>query len=82
MVPIGKAQERFHVVFQATKVIYPRRFMKNACKFYHVNAEKLSPCQIYDVLKKQPYSQGNRFGNTQRTRNRLPNHSPGFQQGI
>jgi hypothetical protein len=50
MVPNGKAQECFHVVFQSTKVIYSRRFMINAFKFYGVQGEKLPGCRIYDVL--------------------------------
>jgi hypothetical protein len=54
----GKAPECFHVVLQSdTKVIYPRWFMANAFKIYAVQPEKLSACQIYDVLEKTPHSQ-------------------------
>jgi len=56
MVPNGKAQERFHVVFQATNVKCVFVFMTNHSKFYAVQIEKLPACQIYDVLKKLPHS--------------------------
>jgi len=57
MIPNGKAQECFHVVFRATKLKYVFVFMTNRSKFYAVHYEKLSACQIYDVLKKLPHSQ-------------------------
>ena len=49
MVPDGKAQECFHVVFRATKVMYTCRFIKNDSKFYAVHSEKLSACRDCDV---------------------------------
>lgn len=51
MVPNEKAQERFHVVFRATNVKCVFVFMTNHSKFYAVQIEKLSACQIYDVLQ-------------------------------
>lgn len=53
MIPNGKAQECFHVVFQSTKVIYSRWFMTIAFKIYSVQGEKLPGCRIYDVLPKK-----------------------------